>query len=277
MSVGVRGVVLVVVGLLVGSAPVRQLGRAAAGRSATHGSHESAMAWRSHGKDNDSLISSLKAHGIVRSSGVERAMRAVDRSTFLERGADAYADSPQPIGYGQTISAPHMHAHMLEKLEPFLKPGARVLDVGSGSGYLTAVIASAIFGREDSDGTGVAAGIDVYSELVRKSRAAVQKVSSEHKKWLDEGKLVLEASDGWNGRPEGAPYDAIHVGAAAEQVPDALAEQLKPGGRLVVPVGKQGLGQELLVMDKQSDGSMVTGDRISVMFVPLQRTHGKTL
>lgn len=270
---GSRGTTVAAVAavLVLSALPARQALSGNAGR-------RGAMAWRSHGTDNASMVSTLKANGVVRSPIVETSMRAVDRANFVDSDASsAYADSPQPIGHGQTISAPHMHAHMLEKLAPCLFPGAKVLDVGSGSGYLSAVIASAIFGSDTSDGTGLAAGIEVYNELATRSKRAIANVSEQHRQWLESGNIVIEASDGWSGRPCDAPYDAIHVGAAASKVPDALVEQLKPNGRLVIPVGQQGAGQELLVLDKQADGTMVPRERMGVMFVPLSHTNGKTL
>ena len=88
------------------------------------------MEWRSHGRDNDDLISQLKNYGIIKSGEVEKAMRNVDRGNYCSRSP--YQDSPQPIGFGVTISAPHMHAHALEILKSNIKDGSKVLDVGSG-------------------------------------------------------------------------------------------------------------------------------------------------
>ena len=88
------------------------------------------MEWRSHGKDNEDLINQLKSYGIIKNSEVEQAMRAVDRGNYCSRSP--YMDSPQPIGFGVTISAPHMHAHALEILKNNMKEGNKVLDVGSG-------------------------------------------------------------------------------------------------------------------------------------------------
>ena len=92
--------------------------------------HHTGMEWRSHGSDNDDLISQLKNYGIIKSGEVEKAMRNVDRGNYCPRSP--YQDSPQPIGFGVTISAPHMHAHALEILKNNMKEGSKVLDVGSG-------------------------------------------------------------------------------------------------------------------------------------------------
>ena len=101
-----------------------------------------AMAWRSSGATNDELVDNLRTNGVIEHADVAAAMKAVDRGFYVVKGTgNPYVDSPQGIGFGATISAPHMHAHCLEVLRPWLKPGARVLDVGSGTGYLTALFA----------------------------------------------------------------------------------------------------------------------------------------
>lgn len=254
------------------------------------------MSWRSHGRDQDrhvmtegpaewwgealivlanapwmicarSLVDNLKSNGIVKSPTIERAMRGVDRASFVS-SERAYIDTPQDIGQGQTISAPHMHAFALEELGNHLKPGARVLDVGSGSGYLTAVMADLVL-ADGGDQSGCVVGIDVHSALVNRSRKTVANVSERHSRWLEKGNIVLEARDGWNGYNEYGAFDVIHVGAAAAKMPQALQEQLKPGGRMVIPVGPQFLGQDLYVVDKAEDGSLKTVKSMAVNFVPL--------
>ncbi|KAG5886467.1 hypothetical protein JTB14_012879 [Gonioctena quinquepunctata] len=106
------------------------------------------MAWRSHGKTNAELIRNLRSNGIIRSDSVENAMLAVDRGNFSRN--NPFMDAPQSIGFGVTISAPHMHAHALELLKDRLEIGTRALDVGSGSGYLTACM-SVIMGPKGVD------------------------------------------------------------------------------------------------------------------------------
>ena len=101
-----------------------------------------AMAWRSSGATNDELVDNLRTNGVIEHADVAAAMKAVDRGFYVVKGTgNPYVDSPQGIGFGATISAPHMHAHCLEVLRPWLKPDARELDVGSGTGYLTALFA----------------------------------------------------------------------------------------------------------------------------------------
>lgn len=146
----------------------------------------------------------------------------MDRRHYCSSGA--YDDAPQSIGFSATISAPHMHASAAESLLPFLLPGARVLDVGSGSGYLTHVLANLV-GSE-----GRVVGVDHIQELVDLATNNMSK-SADGQEMLRTGQVVFVKADGRKGWKEGAPYDAIHVGAAAVQLHAQLVEQLKAPGR----------------------------------------------
>jgi len=148
-------------------------------------------------------------------------------------------------GYGATISAPHMHAQCLELLKENLTQGARILDVGSGSGYLTSCFACVLkFG-----GGGKAFGIDHIDSLVEWS---IDNVKKDNPSLISEGHLMLSVGDGFAGLPSEAPFDCIHVGAAAPHIPQALVEQLKMGGKLVIPVGPEHGAQNLLLVEKLS-------------------------
>ncbi|KAI3894194.1 hypothetical protein MKX03_003751 [Papaver bracteatum] len=210
---------------------------------------------------NKGLVANLKRYGVIRSPKVAEVMENIDRGFFVpdSDGNAAYADSPMPIGFNATISAPHMHATCLELLTDNLLPGMRALDVGSGSGYLVACFASMVGPQ------GRAVGIEHIPELVSASIENIQKSAASP--LLELGSLSVHVGDGRNGWPEFAPYDAIHVGAAAREIPKQLIDQLKPGGRLVIPVGN--IFQDLKVIDKNQDGSITVRDETPVRYVPL--------
>lgn len=205
---------------------------------------------------NRDLVCNLQKAGVLTKDSVEKAMLATDRLDYAPR--EAYVDAPQPIGMGATISAPHMHAHALELLASCLLPGARVLDIGCGSGYLSACMARMVGPR------GIVIGVDHLEPLVDLSISNVKKSDAD---LLESGRLLLLHGDGWKGCPEDAPFDCIHVGAAAEEVPAALLEQLKPGGRMVIPVGTQ--SQWFYQIDRKLDGEYTNKKLMCVRYVPL--------
>jgi protein-L-isoaspartate(D-aspartate) O-methyltransferase len=186
---------------------------------------------------------------------VMAAMGQVPRHLLVppEQVPYAYENRPLPIGHGQTISQPYIVALMTDLLDP--KPGDVVLEIGTGSGYQAAILAALV--------------AKVYTiEIVE----PVGRRAAEDLRKLGLTNVSTRIGDGYNGWPEAAPFDAIMVTAAAPSVPQPLLDQLKPGGRLVIPVGAQWQTQELLVIDKLADGSTATRRTIPVRFVPLTRT-----
>lgn len=170
----------------------------------------------------------------------------VDRAHFVPHPSTAYEDSPQSIGHAATISAPHMHASATESLLPFLHPGARVLDIGSGSGYLTAVFAELVFpdpsekrgnAGNGKGSRGEVVGLEHIKELCELGKGNMGK-SAKGKRWLRDGSVRFVVGDGrlgWRDGEEGGVdaerWDAIHVGAAAVVIHQPLIDQLKRPGR----------------------------------------------
>ncbi len=184
------------------------------------------------------------------------AMAQVPRHQFVPSylRPDAYADGPLPIGNGQTISQPFIVALMTDLLCP--EPDHVMLEIGAGSGYQAAVLSLLV----DKLYT-----IEIIPELAQDAALRLQELGFDN--------VELRQGDGYQGWPEYAPFDGIIVTAAAPQVPQPLQEQLRPGARLVIPVGLPHSPQELLVLEKERDGSFVTRDVLSVAFVPLTGQH----
>ncbi|KAK5105132.1 hypothetical protein LTS08_001406 [Lithohypha guttulata] len=231
------------------------------------------MAWRCSGRTNAELISNLYKAQLITAERVRASMTSVDRAHYAP--AAAYEDSPQPIGYSATISAPHMHASACESLLPFMpeNKGAKVLDIGSGSGYLTHVMANLVCGSEGK-GEGKVVGIDHIPQLTELALSNMRK-SEEGQRLLDNGRVEFVTGDGRKGYAEGGPYDAIHVGAAAAEIHDKLIDQLRAPGRMFIPVeDEDGRGsmfgsQYIWVVDKDADGKVTRKRDMGVRYVLL--------
>lgn len=227
-------------------------------------------------------MANLLRAGLVKQEAVAAAMRKVDRGWFVPQGRAAYDDAPQPIGYNVTVSAPHMHAIMLEILAPYilqrhqLNEGFRVLDVGSGSGYLTAVLAALC---EAAMPRWQVVGVEHVKELAEQSATVLKQHTPA---WMQSRQVCILQGDGRDPAPtlrehglmaEGDAgqhqFDLIHVGAAAESIPSPLVELLKNGGCMVIPVGAQHETQQLLVCRKDGQGAVTVTKDCLVSFVPL--------
>jgi protein-L-isoaspartate(D-aspartate) O-methyltransferase len=180
------------------------------------------------------------------------ALRQVPREAFVLEAdiAEAYDNAPLPIGHGQTISQPFIVAIMTELLD--IEPDQSVLEIGTGSGYQAAILAA--LARK-------VWSVEVVPALAERARAALAKAGCAN--------VDIRCGDGALGWPEHAPYDAIIVTAAAPSIPPALIAQLKPGGRLIAPVGCAFEKQSLTLIEKRASGAIAQREIMPVAFVPL--------
>ena len=190
----------------------------------------------------------------IKDEDVLSVMRDVPRHLFIDESLwpKAYSDGPLPIGHGQTISQPYIVAFMTELLRP--DTHHMILEIGTGSGYQAAVLAKLVHHVYT---------IEIVPELGRNTKATLKRLGYDN--------ISVRVGDGYKGWPEEEPFDRIIVTAAPEKVPEALVDQLKPGGRMVLPVGPRWWGQDLLVIEKDERGKVVRKNTIPVRFVPMVR------
>jgi protein-L-isoaspartate(D-aspartate) O-methyltransferase len=183
-------------------------------------------------------------------------LRQVPRHEFVPASQvrHAYENRPLPIGHGQTISQPYIVALMTDLLRP--RPGDTVLEIGTGSGYQAAVLARL---------TSAVHSIEIVEPLHREAAERLARLGFANVK--------TRGGDGYYGWPEAAPFDAIIVTAAASHIPPPLIRQLKPGGRMVIPVGASFLTQQLVLVEKNADGTVSTRQLLPVRFVTLTGGH----
>ena len=202
----------------------------------------------------EAMYAETRAHtGLVAMSPrVRAALGKVERHRLVPAAQlpAAYRNHPLPIGHGQTISQPYIVALSTDLVAP--EPHHVVLEIGTGSGYQAALLAEIVQ--------------RVYSIEILESLAVT---ASKNLKELQYQNIEIKVGDGYQGWPEKAPFDGIVVTAAAPRVPQALVEQLKAGGRMVIPVGATGQVQELLLVEKRADGTVTRKNVLPVRFVPL--------
>ncbi len=193
----------------------------------------------------------IKARGITDARVLE-SMRVIPRHLFIDESLwlRAYSDGPLPISSGQTISQPYIVALMTELLQ--LDEHHVVLEIGTGSGYQAAVLSKLVHWVYT---------IEIVPELGQSAERTLKRLGYDN--------VTVRIGDGYQGWPEQAPYDRIIVTAAPEEIPQKLVEQLKPGGRMILPVGSQRRGQDLLVLEKDQAGNVNTRQSIPVRFVPM--------
>jgi protein-L-isoaspartate(D-aspartate) O-methyltransferase len=197
----------------------------------------------------------IAARGIADERVLE-AMRTVRRHEFIpEEYRDfAYRDSPVPIGFEQTISQPYIVAFMTEQLD--LQPQHKLFELGTGSGYQAAVAARLV---EE------VYTVEILSELATRAREVLTRLGCDN--------VHVRAGDGWAGWPEAAPFDRIIVTAAAEELPQPLLSQLRPGGKMILPLGPESKVQELALVEKLLDGEISVRRLLPVRFVPVTGDH----
>jgi len=202
----------------------------------------------------EQMVAEQIASRDIKDPRVLTAMRQVPRHLFVpvDERESAYEDRPLPIGHGQTISQPYIVALMTELAKP--KPAARALEIGTGSGYQAAILSKLV---------AEVYSIEIVEPLANEARTRLAALGFSN--------VVCRTGDGYNGWIERAPFDLILVTAAPDHVPPALVAQLKPGGRLVIPVGPVFSVQELLVIEKDASGRTRTEQITPVRFVPLKR------
>jgi protein-L-isoaspartate(D-aspartate) O-methyltransferase len=202
----------------------------------------------------EAMVRTQIAQRGIKDRAVLEAMRAVSRHLFVppHLAGSAYEDRPLPIGYGQTISQPYIVAYMTELVRP--RTGHKVLEIGAGSGYQAAVLAQIVKQVYT---------IEIVPELGHDARERLHKLGYRN--------VHVRVSDGYDGWPEQAPFDAIVVTAAADYIPPPLIRQLKDGGRMVIPVGSPFLVQTLVLVEKDK-GNVKTTSLVPVRFVPFRRS-----
>ncbi len=199
----------------------------------------------------NAMVELIKEYG-VRDTAVLRAMRAVPRHEFVPARSRhlAYRDHPLPIGHGQTISQPYIVAYMTEVLD--VRPGMKILEVGTGSGYQAAVLAEL--------------DVTVYTMEIF---GALAESAAQRLERLGYDRVTVRHRDGHYGWPDLAPFDAVIVTAAAGYIPPALTDQLRVNGTMVIPVGSVYGVQNLIYIEKREDGKLHTRNLLPVRFVPM--------
>jgi protein-L-isoaspartate(D-aspartate) O-methyltransferase len=199
------------------------------------------------------MVDRLEQRGRVTDPDTLEALRSVPRHEFVPEGKrrSAYEDTPLPIGDGQTISAPHMVGIMADLLD--LEPGDDVLEIGTGCGYHAAVTAELV-------GAEHVYSVEYHESLAQQARERLSR--------LGYGDVSIRAGDGKQGWPEHAPYDRAYLTCAAPELPDAVVEQVRPGGLLLAPIGSH--TQTLIRARRREDGSLEREDHGGVRFVEMQ-------
>ena len=206
-------------------------------------------------KQREEMVKSQIEKRGVKDPATLAALRKTPRHLFVPTNsiANAYEDRPLPIGYGQTISQPYIVAYMTEIINP--QPGHKVLEIGTGSGYQAAILSGIV--KEVYT-------IELIDSLGSQAKSRLGKLNYKN--------VTVKTGDGYYGWKDKSPFDAIVVTAAAEHIPPPLIEQLKEGGRMIIPVGSPFMVQQLMLVEKK-DGKVRTTSLMPVRFVPFNRSQ----
>jgi protein-L-isoaspartate(D-aspartate) O-methyltransferase len=224
-----------------------------------------ALAQEARTEERAAMVMAVEAHARRAPHAIEdgmidravlQAMRTIPRHEFVPEDVrpHAYEDRPLPIGYGQTISQPFIVALMTDLLD--VQPDHKLLEIGTGSGYQAAVLsplAEQVY------------SIEIVSELGNRAGEVLRRLGYSN--------VETKIADGYYGWPEAAPFDGIVVTAASSHIPPALIQQLKPGGRMVIPIGGPFSAQQLMLIKKQPSGGITTRQLLPVQFVPFTRAE----
>ena len=242
-------------------------------------------AWTNSADTNEDLVTNLINSGFITHPSLAAAFRANDRAHFVPPvnlqskkikastyNYGPYSDAPQPLGFRATVSAPYVQALALNELAAHItRPNSTTLDVGSGSGIVVGYMSHLA-----SKNGGKVVGVEVIEPLVELSCINLQNSgivpntnSTDINATINHVTVIVEHGNGWNGFERHGPFDAIHVGAQAPEVPQALLNQLKPGGRMIIPIGPLQKPQQLMRIDKDLDGNITETSCGTVRFVPL--------
>lgn len=211
---------------------------------------------------NDKLIAELREEGYLKTRAIISAFAKIKREDFVRPGdkSEAAINAPLPIGKGQTISQPLTVAFMLELLEP--KRGDKILDVGTGSGWTPALLAE-IVGPE-----GKIYGLEIIPELKEFGEKNLEKYG-----FIKEGRAQIILGSGYIGLPDTAPFDKILVSAASEEIPENLLKQLKTGGTMVIPIGRQYETQTIFKIKRVNENEFIKNFYPGFSFVPLIKVN----
>jgi protein-L-isoaspartate(D-aspartate) O-methyltransferase len=213
------------------------------------------MQTQDYAKMREEMVKTQIENRGIKDSATLAAMRKVPRHSFVpaDQVANAYEDRPLPIGYGQTISQPYIVAYMTEIVKP--KPGQKILEIGTGSGYQAAILAGIV---------SKVYTVEIIDELGKQASTRLKNLNYKN--------VEVKIADGYHGWKEHAHYDAIVVTAAAEYIPPPLKEQLKDSGRMIIPVGSPYMTQQLMLIEKTGNKYRSTS-LMPVRFVPFKRSQ----